>query len=116
MRRILCAVLCLGAAGCGGSSNAAPPPTPTASAQSNVVTVAMRHNRFRPHRVVVRLGKTVRWTNDDPHPHTVASQDLRLASDAIDGGGTFTYRPRRRGSFAYFCTIHAGQTGVLVVR
>jgi plastocyanin len=76
----------------------------------------MRHNRFVPARVVVRLGETVRWTNRDATAHTVASQDLRLASDAIGPGATFAYRPRRRGRFRYFCTIHAGQNGVLVVR
>ena len=116
MRRILGVVLCMAAVGCGGAPDTAPRASPAATARPDVVTVTMRHKRFLPRRVVVRLGQTVRWTNDDPFAHTVASQQLRLASDAIRGGATFAYRPLRRGRFAYFCTIHAHQTGMLIVR
>jgi plastocyanin len=112
---VLTAVLVL-AAGCGGTGHAARS-TVTANLQGRgVVRVTMRHNRFRPHRVVVRLGQTVRWTNHDAVAHTVASAQLHLSSDAIRAGKSFSYRPRARGKFAYYCTIHAGQTGVLVVR
>jgi plastocyanin len=116
MRRFVCAALCLAAAGCGSASPASPPPSPSPSPAPGVVQLGMRHNRFVPARVVVRLGQTVRWTNRDQTTHTVASQDLRLASEGIGPGATYTYRPRRRGRFRYFCTIHAGQTGVLIVR
>ena len=118
-RAVLLAAVCLAAAsGCGGDGGAEPAATAAASAPARpaIVDVAMRHNRFRPHRIVVRLGQAVRWTNRDAVAHTVASQDLKLSSEAIRAGQTFRYRPRRRGRFAYFCTIHAGQTGVLIVR
>jgi plastocyanin len=116
---LLLAALGTALAGCGGAAAPAQAPSPTSTAAatpSATVSVSMRHNRFGPHTVVVRLGQTVRWTNHDAVAHTVASSQLRLASEAIPGSATFTYRPRRRGRFAYFCTIHAGQTGVLVVR
>lgn len=112
MRALLLAALCLVAAGCGDDSR----PAPTASKPPHTVEVAMRDNQFAPRRIVVRLGQTVRWTNRDAVAHTVASQQLGLASEAIDGGQTFSYRPTRVGRFKYYCTIHAGQTGVLVVR
>ena len=62
----------------------------------------------------ITLGQTVHWTNDDKIVHTVASSKLRFASEGINGGDTFSYKPRKRGRFPYFCTIHAGQTGVLI--
>jgi plastocyanin len=113
MRRIVLAALCLAAAGCGASGASTPAPTAT---PSNVVNVVMRDIKFVPATTTVKLGQTVRWTNDDRVAHTVASPRLRLASEAIDGGGRFSYTPRRRGRFPYFCTIHAGQAGVLIVR
>jgi plastocyanin len=118
MRRIVLAALCLLAAGCGSSGPAtSPTPDPTAAAQpKRVVDVTMRDIKFVPARITVSLGQTVRWTNDDTVAHTVASSKLRLASEAIAGGDRFSYKPRRRGRFPYFCTIHAGQTGVLIVR
>jgi plastocyanin len=114
MRATLLAALCLTAVGCGGAPK--PTATLTATPTAAVVNADMRHNRFAPPRLVVRLGQTVRWTNGDAVAHTVASQDLHLSSEAIRAGGTFSYRPRRAGRFTYFCTIHAGQTGVLIVR
>jgi plastocyanin len=112
MRPIACVVICLAIAACGGASPAKPSPTPT----PDVVQVAMRNIKFVPSRVVVHLGQTVRWTNNDQTTHTVASSKLRIASEGIPPSGTYTYRPLRRGRFPYFCTIHAGQTGVLIVR
>ena len=64
----------------------------------------------------MHVGQTIRWTNDDAVAHTVASSALRLASEGIRSGDTFTYRPARAGRFPYYCTIHAGQRGVLIVR
>jgi plastocyanin len=109
---------CAALAACGGSSSPSPKPAaaPTATKAARTVAVTMRNIRFRPHRIVVHLGQTVRWTNDDQVDHTVASSALRLASEGIGPGKTFSYTPKRRGTFAYFCTIHAGQTGVLVVQ
>ena len=76
----------------------------------------MKDIKFVPHRIVVKLGQRVRWTNEDSVAHTVASSSLRIASEAITQGKSFTYTPKRKGTFAYFCTIHAGQNGTLVVR
>ena len=73
----------------------------------------MRNNKFRPHRVVVPLGRTVRWKNLDEAAHTVVTQNQMIRSKAILGGQTFRYRPRKRGRIRYFCTIHADQDGML---
>jgi plastocyanin len=112
--RVVLAALCLAVAGCG--DHASPAPVAKRPATPAVVQVEMHGNRFRPHDITVRLGQTVRWTNGDAEPHTVASKSLKLASDAIRPGAAFTYKPARAGTFRYFCTIHFGQTGRLVVR
>jgi plastocyanin len=112
---ILLAAAATGAAlAASGAAPAAPSGPPSATAAP--VEVIMRGNKFRPRRVVVRLGRAVRWRNRDRAPHTVVSRDNRIASEAIRRGETFTYRPRRRGTVRYFCTIRADQRGVLVVR
>jgi plastocyanin len=113
MRALLLTALALLLAGCGSSP---PQERPAASGEPAPGRVEMRHNRFTPARVVVAVGRTVRWTNRDAVAHTVASAALHLSSEAIRPGQAFTFRPRRAGRFAYYCTIHAGQTGVLVVR
>jgi plastocyanin len=91
-------------------------PAASAATTAAPVKVVMRHNKFRPRRVVVPLGRTVRWKNLDDVPHTVVTANGPLHSDAIRGGETFRFKPRKRGTIRYFCTIHANQNGVLVVR
>jgi plastocyanin len=113
MRCVWLLPLCLVLAGCGDEAATKPARTPTATPA--VVEVDMRHNRFVPHRIVVSPGQTVKWVNRDAVAHTVASQDLHLSSDAVKAGQTYSYRAARTGRFAYFCTIHFGQTGVLEV-
>ena len=109
------ALLALGAAAPGASSPARPPATAETAAAAPV-KVVMRDNKFRPHRVVVPLGRTVRWKNLDEAAHTVVTQNQMIRSKAILGGQTFRYRPRKRGRIRYFCTIHADQDGILIVR
>jgi plastocyanin len=116
--RLLLLLLALCPLWWGAAAPASPPAAPAASAgdRAEVVRVVMKRNRFRPRRVVVRLGDTVSWRNRDPRIHTVVSQDLGFDSDVVRPRKTFRYRTRRRGTFDYFCTIHIGQEGVLVVR
>jgi plastocyanin len=81
------------------------------------VSVAIRDIEFMPRRVTVRVGPTVRWTNQDVVAHTVAANTgADFSSEALDRGDTFELRPDAAGAIPYFCTNHAGQTGTLVVR
>jgi plastocyanin len=75
----------------------------------------MRDIKFVPARVTATVGQTVRWTNRDTVVHTVASAKLGIASEGITRGHSYAYRATKPGTFPYYCTIHAGQTGVLVV-
>jgi plastocyanin len=120
MRVLILAAVCFAAGSCGGSTpERAPSSTPTvrpARAPRDVVQIEIKNIRFRPERVVVQLGQTVRWTNHDSVAHTVAAQTPAFVSEAITPGQTYGYRPPRKGTIQYFCTIHANQNGVLVVR
>jgi len=112
---VVCGAVLASVAASSASSGSQAPSQARAAAQGSVVKVRMRRNRFRPHRVVVRLGQRVRWINRDPRVHTVTSDRLGI-NKVVRRRKTFTFRPRKRGRFAYFCLIHANQTGVLVVR
>ena len=93
---LLAAALLGVAAGCGGSSDAAPVAT-------TKVTMAKSY-RFDPKKIEVEAGQTVTWTNDDNFTHTVqvdGQEDHKVEQDesvsiAFDTPGTYHY----------VCTLH----------
>jgi plastocyanin len=110
MRAVLIAGLCSVLVACGEDT-----PKPVVRRPPAVVRLDMSHNRFVPRRITVHVGQVVEWTNRDRVAHTVASQNPPVSSEAIRPGESYTYRPKRAGTFKYFCTIHFGQTGRLLV-
>jgi plastocyanin len=117
-RSTILVLLALLAGGCGGGDPERAP-TPAATPRPTADTVArvtIRGIAFLPHRLVVHAGQTVRWTNEDAVVHTVAANTgADFSSEGLDHGDTFEFRATKPGAIAYFCTIHAGQTGTLVV-
>lgn len=71
---------------------------------------------FTPNTVTVPAGTTVRWTNRDDIPHTVASDDNSFKSKALDTDEEFTYTFTKPGSYSYFCSLHPKMTGKIVVQ
>src|SRR4051812_11702190 len=96
-------VVLVSVAGCGGGEKAV---APTSTPPPATVQVGMRNIKFVPARVTVKVGQTVRWTNQDKVAHTVASAKLKLASEAIADGQSYEYRATKPGRFPYYCTIH----------
>ena len=81
-------------------------------------------NAFDPLRLTIKVGTTVRWTNDDAIPHTVTSGTSDGIAGATDGlfdsgslnlGDTFTYTFTEVGEFPYFCLPHPWMIGTVTV-
>jgi plastocyanin len=116
-------------AGCGGSSGGssssssaggAAPATTAAGAASptagGAVQVAMKDIQFTPQKVTVKVGQTVRWTNEDSVVHDVrATTGGTLKSDLFAKGKSYEYKAAKPGTIAYICTIHPGMQGTLTV-
>jgi plastocyanin len=130
---LACLVLAV-VAGCGSDKNdtsstpagakPAPPiattttPATTAGAASTgaVVKVSMKNIKFVPEKITVKVGQKIEWTNDDAVAHNVTATDgADFASDTIEGGGKYSYKPTKAGVIKYVCTIHAGQNGEITV-
>jgi plastocyanin len=57
--------------------------------------------------LMVALGATVTWTNDDPGmPHSVTAVDGSFDSGILLTGQTFSYTFGAPGEFEYYCTLH----------
>ena len=125
MKRILlalCAVVALGAAGCGGSddnSSSSSTSTPAASSSSSGggVAIKMANIAFDPKDVTVKVGQKITWTNDDSTDHNVtADSGADFKSKDFGNGATFEFTPDKAGTIKYECTIHPGMVATLTVQ
>jgi plastocyanin len=94
------------------------PEEPLPDPEPQPTIVRMIDNRFRPARIIVAVGVTVLWSNDEADPdreHNVIARDYRWASSNFLPGETYARTFDAPGTFRYFCDLHGGMTGVVVV-
>ena len=89
------------------ASSAAPP------AQVGGEQVTIKNFAFSPAELVVKVGTTVTWTNQDADPHTVTGAPLQSA--ALNTGQTYIYTFKTIGTYSYLCTIHPFMTAKVTV-
>jgi plastocyanin len=90
------------------------PPEPAGGA----VTVRLTDDRFRPARITVPAGTTVTWVNEEDDPtveHNVIARDYRWASDNFLPGEAYEHTFDTPGTYRYFCDLHGGMVGQVVV-
>src|SRR5690349_2260242 len=68
-------------------------------------------DEFHPQTIVVHVGDSVQWTNDErtllgQTKHNVVADDGSFSSKALKEGASFTFLFTRAGTFPYSCTIH----------
>jgi plastocyanin len=82
-----------------------------------VTDVRIENFAFAPANIVVDVGTTVTWTNDDVVPHTVTSDDGdELDSELLNPGDTFSHTFDTPGEYRYHCTPHPNMQGLVTVR
>lgn len=127
---LVCAFMALGGA-CAQAESAGP--ARSDDAESSAGEVLVEGLAFDPEELTVATGTTVSWTNQDSVEHTVTSGDIgeqgvpgvsKGKPDRPDGvfdgdldgvDETFSFTFDEPGTYAYFCRIHGGMTGVVVV-
>lgn len=86
---------------------------PATSGSGNEVTIS--NYSFGPTTLTVKVGTTVKWTNQDTVAHTVTSDGGVFDSGNLPQGQSFSYTFATVGTFPYHCTYHAMMTGTIVV-
>jgi plastocyanin len=70
---------------------------------------------FRPVRVRVKAGTSVRWTNHGTTPHTITTDDGAWSTGPIRPGGSGAVRFDKPGTYTYICKDHPWSLGELTV-
>jgi amicyanin len=82
-----------------------------------VTQVRIEDFAFSPANIVVDVGTTVTWTNEDSVAHTVTSNGGgELASPLLGKNKTFSRTFDKPGTYAYHCTPHSNMKGLVTVR
>jgi plastocyanin len=99
-----------------GLGNSRQGPTPI-TGNGTVVRIIgdSRSNSYSPNPVEVKVGETVTWVNDDSTVHTATSNEGNFNSDVLFEGQLFSHTFDREGEYPYFCDIHPGMVGAVVV-
>ena len=92
-------------------------PAPIIDGNGTVVRIVddAGSNSYRPNPVEVKLGETVTWVNDDSNLHTATSKYGVFNSDVLFEGQSFTYTFDKGGEYPFFCEIHPGMVGTVVI-
>jgi plastocyanin len=87
-----------------------------AASGSRTHTVVLRGMKNLPATLVVNVGDTVVWRNEDVVPHTATDRGKSFDSGSIEPGGSWSYVAKRKGTYSYYCAYHPNTKGKLVVR
>ncbi len=94
-------------------------------------SVAIRGVNYHPDKVVVKAGTTVTWTNRDPEPNTVTSDNANIPattvtaspkaagafnSGPIEPGNSWSLTFTTPGTYKYHCLIHGYMEGEVIVQ
>jgi plastocyanin len=80
-------------------------------------TVTIEDMRYQPAVLVVAPGDTVVWINKDLVAHTATSQVGGFDSNVILASDSWRYTvQKKKGDFAYICTLHPAMKGTLRVK
>lgn len=92
--------------------------TQSDSSNDNVGTksVSISDFAFSPSTLIVSIGDTVIWTNEDSAPHTVTSDSgSELNSATLSNGQTYSHIFSTAGEYDYHCSIHSMMKGKIIV-
>jgi plastocyanin len=93
-------------------------PAASAPVQSGTVQIAYHNIAIDPDTVKVKVGSTIKWTNQDPVEHNVTSEGgpAKFASKGFSENGTYELKVTKPGVIHYECTIHpASMNGTIEV-
>lgn len=95
------------------SDDPAPPAPPIADA---AVTIKAVDDQFDAGTLTVASGTTIEWENDGQHTHRLVRHlGGELVSSDLAPGGVETVTFNDSGDYEYYCSIHDGMSGRILV-
>lgn len=71
---------------------------------------------FSPAAITISVGDTITFTNRDGAPHTATAVDGSFTTATLRKGKSETITFATAGTFDFFCKIHPGMKGTIIVQ
>ncbi|AKB19919.1 MULTISPECIES: cupredoxin family copper-binding protein [unclassified Methanosarcina] len=81
--------------------------------RDDIIDVKIQGYKYIPQNLTVKVGQTVKWTNNDTVLHDVVGSGIE--SEYLQKGEAFTYTFEKEGTYQYICTIHPWMEGKVIV-
>jgi plastocyanin len=79
------------------------------------IQIGIQNTGFTQRTILIPVGTTVRWTNNDSTAHTVTSSTSLFDSGTLDPGESFEFLFDTPGTYHYACTLHPALQGTVIV-
>jgi plastocyanin len=86
----------------------------TISAAATEYTVVIDKMKFGPVPATLHPGDTIVWQNNDVLRHSVTARDKSFDLD-LPAKGSATLTVGAAGTVSFYCKLHPGMTGTLVI-
>jgi plastocyanin len=90
--------------------------------ENTVEIVGIESPFYTPNTITVSAGETIVFDNVDPNYHTVTSvkpgtieHDGKFDSGLLNAGQTYELTIDEQGTYDYFCSLHIGMKGIVIV-
>lgn len=115
---------------CGGSSSSSSSAPKAGGATKPGATVPMVFTEFKPSTFKIKAGQTLTFENENPIKHVIVQGTWKAGADGLrtegKDDGTFSLTVTKKGdkvehtydkpgTYQFFCTIHYGMNGTVVV-
>jgi plastocyanin len=108
--------LALFAGGCGSSTSPISPTNPEGTNPPNLLTITITKGAYSPNPLTAKVGQSVNWLNSDTFAHTATDPGVfDTGSIAPTSAADVPVPFRTAGTYNFHCTLHANETGSIVV-
>ena len=99
----------------GGADTSTQTDSSTGSGEAGEVEVVIRDYTYVPDEVVIKVGESVTWINEDSVRHNAAADDNAFEGPLLSQGESYTYTFDVAGEYPYHCTPHPYMKAVVIV-
>lgn len=78
--------------------------------------ISITSGKFTSNDISIKVGQTVRWTNNDTAVHSASADDLTWGSGTMQPGDFWVRRFKKAGIYTYFDSYNPSMTGTITVQ